>query len=154
MSDADSPVNLATAENPQGRINVASALGSATTAMYVYDLDPGEASCPYHYEYEEEWLLVVTGSVVVRRPDGEQALHQGDLVRFEPGPAGAHKIMNRSSSPARTLIFSSARTPAISVYPDSDKVGVFSGHPADDYFLPRGNAVPWAHGEDGWNRVD
>jgi hypothetical protein len=62
--------------------------------------------------------------------------------------------MNRSDSPARTLIFSSARTPAISVYPDSDKVGVFSGHPADDYFLPRAGAVPWAHGEEGWNRAD
>lgn len=154
MSGAANAVNLVTAENLEGRINVARALGSSATAMYVYDLDPGAASCPYHYEYEEEWLLVITGSVVVRRPDGEQTLEQGDLVRFAPGPAGAHKIMNRSDAPARTLIFSNARTPAISVYPDSDKVGVFSGDPADDYFLPRGAAVAWAHGEEGWNRAD
>jgi uncharacterized cupin superfamily protein len=154
MSEPAKAVNLITAENVEGRINVAQALGSSATAMYVYDLDPGEGSCPYHYEYEEEWLLVVTGSVVVRRPDGEQTLEQGELVRFAAGPDGAHKIMNRSSLPARTLIFSSARTPGISVYPDSDKVGVFSGDPADDYFLPRGAAVPWAHGEEGWDRAD
>ena len=154
MSETGKAVNLATAENVEGRINVAQALGSSTTAMYVYDIDPGGASCPYHYEYEEEWLLVVAGSVVVRRPDGEQTLEQGDLVRFAAGPAGAHKIMNRSGAPARTLIFSNARTPAISVYPDSDKVGVFSGDPADDYFLLRGGAVPWAHGEEGWNKAD
>ena len=36
--------------------------------MFVYDLVPGQGSCPYHFEYEEEWLLVVEGSVVVRRP--------------------------------------------------------------------------------------
>jgi uncharacterized cupin superfamily protein len=154
MSDAAKAVNLVTAENVEGRINVAQGLGSSAMAMYVYDLDPGTASCPYHYEYEEEWLLVVSGSVAIRRPDGEQMLEQGDLVRFAAGPDGAHKIMNRSASPARTLIFSNARTPAISVYPDSDKVGVFSGHPADDYFFPRSTAVSWAFGEEGWNRAD
>jgi uncharacterized cupin superfamily protein len=33
------------------------------------DLEPGRSSSPYHYEYEEEWLLVVDGTVVVRAPD-------------------------------------------------------------------------------------
>jgi uncharacterized cupin superfamily protein len=28
----------------------------------LYDLSPGEAQCPYHYEYNEEWLLVVDGT--------------------------------------------------------------------------------------------
>jgi uncharacterized cupin superfamily protein len=92
--------------------------------------------------------------VVVRRPDGEQQLEQGDLVRFPAGAAGAHKVMNRSGSPARTMMFSIARTPAVSVYPDSDKIGVFTGDPRDDYFLPRSAAVPWAHGEEGWDRAD
>ena len=31
--------------------------------------------------------------------------------------------MNRSESPARVLMFSSSRAPAVSVYPDSDKIG-------------------------------
>ena len=29
-------------------------------------LEPGQAVCPYHYEYAEEWLLVLEGEVVVR----------------------------------------------------------------------------------------
>ena len=154
MSEATDAVNLPSAENLAGRINVAEALGSNAMALYVYDIGPGEASCPYHYEYEEEWLLVVSGSLVIRRPDGEQALTQGDLVRFAAGPAGAHKVMNRSDAAARALIFSNARVPAISVYPDSDKVGVFSGDAADEYFFPRATAVSWAHGEEGWDRAD
>jgi uncharacterized cupin superfamily protein len=46
-------------------------LSSSDTAMYVYDVEPGD-SFPYHYEYVEEWLLVVDGEVVVRVPDGER----------------------------------------------------------------------------------
>jgi uncharacterized cupin superfamily protein len=47
-------------------------------------------------------VLVAYGTVVVRTPDGEHSLERGDLVRFLPGPDGAHKLMNRSESPART----------------------------------------------------
>jgi uncharacterized cupin superfamily protein len=147
-------INIFSAENPDGRIDVARAAGSTATVMFVYDLDPGEASSPYHYEYEEEWLLVVEGIVVVRAPDGEHTLERGDIVCFPAGPAGAHKVMNRSDAAARTLLFSSARVPAVSVYPDSDKIGVFPGNEADEVFVERSSAVPWAHGEEGWHRAD
>ena len=89
------PVWLAT-KNPVLEYNVLAlasyALGA--TAMFLYDLAPGQASSPYHYEYEEEWLLVVEGTVVVRAPDREHILERGDLVCFPSGTAGAHKVMN------------------------------------------------------------
>ncbi len=147
-------VNLFGVANVEGRIDVAGAVGSKATAMFIYDVAPGESSSPYHYEYEEEWLLVVEGTVVVRTPDGEQTLERGDLVCFPAGPAGAHKVMNRTSSPARTLLFSSARVPAVSVYPDSDKVGVWPGTEADGLIFRRSTAVPWSDGEEGWERAD
>jgi len=146
-------VNIFSAPNTEGRIDVARAVGSAETYMFIYDLEPGQGSSPYHYEYEEEWLLVVEGTVVVRAPDGEHTLERGDLVRFPPGPAGAHKVMNRSESPARTLLFSSSRAPAVSVYPDSDTIGVWPGDGENDLVFERGAAVPWAHGEEGWNEA-
>ncbi len=146
-------VNLSTAENTD-RIDVAQALGSTDLLMFVYDLDPGEGSSPYHYEYDEEWLLVVEGTVVVRTPDGEHTLERADLVRFPAGPAGAHKVMNRSDARARTLLFSRrGHGYAISVYPDSDTVGVWAGD-EDQHVFVRGTAVPWAHGEEGWNKAD
>jgi uncharacterized cupin superfamily protein len=94
-------LNIFTAEKTGGRLDVASPAGSSETAMYIYDIAPGESSSPYHYEYVEEWLLVVAGTVAVRVPDGEHSLERGDLVRFPAGPAGAHKIMNKSDSPAQ-----------------------------------------------------
>ena len=93
-------LNIFSAENLEGRVDVAEALGSKATLMFIYDLAPGQGQSPYHYEYEEEWLLVVEGTIVVRAPDGEHILERGDLVRFPPGPTGAHKLMNRSDSPS------------------------------------------------------
>jgi uncharacterized cupin superfamily protein len=144
-------VNVISVDKPEGRLDLAQVLDSRAVMMFVYDLDPGTSSSPYHYEYEEEWLLVVNGTVVVRAADGEHALQQGDLVRFPPGPEGAHKVMNRSDAPARTLMFSSSRVPAVSVYPDSDKIGVWSGNEPDELIFKRGTAVPWSEGEEGWH---
>ncbi len=146
-------INVFTAETLAGRHDVGSVAGSSETAMYMYDIAPGGSSSPYHYEYEEEWLLVIEGTITVRTPDGEHTLDRGSLARFPAGPAGAHKIMNKSDSPARTLLFSSSRVPAVSVYPDSDKIGVWSGEAADDLIFVRDTAVPWSHGEDGWDKA-
>jgi uncharacterized cupin superfamily protein len=147
-------INIVSAENLEGRIDVGRAVGSTETLMFIYDLAPGQGSSPYHYEYDEEWLLVVEGTVVVRAPDGEHTLERGDLVCFPAGPAGAHKLMNRSAAPARTLLFSHRRGLAVSVYPDSDTIGVYPGNEADELVFERSSAVPWAHGEEGWNRAD
>jgi uncharacterized cupin superfamily protein len=144
-------VNIFSVDKPKGRLDLAQVLGSSGLMMFVYDLDPGTSSSPYHYEYEEEWLLVVDGTVVLRTPDGEHALQRGDVVRFPPGPEGAHKVMNRSDAPARTLMFSSSRVPAVSVYPDSDKVAVWSGNEPDELIFKRATAVAWSEGEEGWH---
>ncbi len=59
-------------------------------------------------------------------------------------------MMNRSDARARTLMFSSSRVPAVSVYPDSDKIGVWSGNEQDELIFKRGTSVPWSEGEEGW----
>ncbi|HET8752674.1 MAG TPA: cupin domain-containing protein [Gaiellaceae bacterium] len=150
MEVAMQSVNIFGVDKPEGRLDVAGLLGSSALTMFVYDLEPGRSSSPYHYEYEEEWLLVVDGTLVLRAPDGEHTLQRGDLLRFPAGPDGAHKVMNRGDARARTLMFSSARVPAVSVYPDSDKIGIWSGNEPDELIFKRGTAVPWSEGEDGW----
>ena len=71
-------VNIFSAENLGGRVDVARAVGSTATLMFIYDLAPGQSSSPYHYESEEEWLLVIDGTIVVRAPDGEHTLERGN----------------------------------------------------------------------------
>jgi uncharacterized cupin superfamily protein len=133
-----------------GRIDVSRAVGSRATAMYIYDVPPGRSSSPYHYEYEEEWLLVLEGTLVLRAPEGEHALERGDLVCFPAGPTGAHKVMNRGDSTARIMMFSNDRAPAVTVYPDSDKIGVWPGDEANALIFRRSTAVPYSQGEEGW----
>ena len=116
-----------------GRFDLSAALRSAETAMYVYDVRPGD-TFPYHYEYVEEWLLVVDGTVEVRTPEGEQQLQRGDLACFPAGPSGAHQITNRSDAKAKVLLFSKAAVPAVSVYPDADAVGVWPDDETELYF--------------------
>jgi uncharacterized cupin superfamily protein len=113
------------------------AVGGEALAVKAFELPPGQSVCPYHYEYEEEWLLVLAGAVLVRTPAGEQELIAGEIVCFAPGPSGAHKVSNRGVQPARIVMFSSAREPAVTVYPDSDKIGVWPGNPEDRVMLRR-----------------
>jgi hypothetical protein len=51
-------------------------------------------------------------------------------------------------------VFSDSRLPAVSVYPDSNKIGVWPGDSSDDLIFVRDSAVVWSHGEEGWNRAD
>ncbi len=113
-------------------------------AATIYELDPGESVCPYHYEVgDEEWLLVLSGNPTVRHPDGEEVVEPGDLVCFPQGPRGAHKLSNQSSHTVRFVVLSTRGEPAIAFYPDSGKIGVW---PPGRYFK-ESDAVDYFHGE-------
>lgn len=123
-------------------------LGAERTGMSVYELPPGEAIGPYHYEDpEEEWLLVVDGRPTLRHPGGEDALEPWDVVFFPPGPDGAHVVRNDSDSPARVLMFSSMTAVAAVVYPDSDKISIWTTNGADDIVVRRTSGVGYWEGE-------
>jgi uncharacterized cupin superfamily protein len=96
-------------------------LGAMLTGLSVYEVEPGKATWPYHFELtEEEWLLVVEGELTVRTPDGEQTLRAGDVVCFPPGAAGAHAVRNDGSAPARfAMPSSSAKEGGGTIYPDT-----------------------------------
>jgi uncharacterized cupin superfamily protein len=123
-------------------------VGGKDLTVKSYLMPAGESLCPYHYEYEEEWLLVLEGEVAVRTPEGEETLSRGDIVQFPSGPDGAHKATNRSGETARILMFSSAHEPSVAVYPDSDKIGVWPGREEDHVMLRRADGgVDYYDGE-------
>ena len=124
-------------------------LGAKETGMSVYELPPGQSVCPYHYERaEEEWLVVLEGTPSLRTPSGEEELSRGDVAFFPPTPEGAHKITNRSGEPARVLMFSTLKYPAVTVYPDSDKIGVYaSADRKDNVMVHREANVDYFDGE-------
>jgi uncharacterized cupin superfamily protein len=128
------------------------ALGATCTGLSVYELPPGQAVGPYHYEDPaEEWLLVVSGAPTLRRPGGEEQLEPWDLVFFPSGAAGAHQVRNDGESTARVAMFSSIAPVGAVVYPDSDMIQIFTTDGEDDIVVERSSGVdvaaPWIAGQ-------
>jgi uncharacterized cupin superfamily protein len=97
------------------------------------ELPPGESTFPYHYELgNDELLVVIAGRPTLRTPNGERELAAGDCVLFPGGPAGAHKITNRSNEDARVLLVSNFALPRAAVQVDSNKMMVRWGAGPDD----------------------
>ena len=97
-------------------------IGAKKIGMTIYELEEGQRICPYHYEIgNEEWLIVLEGEPTLRTPDGEQRLVPGDVAVFPDGPDGAHSV----SGPGRVVMVSTKIDPSGSVYPDSNKIGVW-----------------------------
>jgi uncharacterized cupin superfamily protein len=139
-------------DDPQGfqsgRVRLGPQLGGQQLGASVYELSPGQAICPYHYEYgEEEWLLVLQGAPTVRHPQGTEVLDPWDVVCFPRGPEGAHLVRNETDDPVRVLMFSSVVYPTVSVYPDSDKIGIWTGNKEDDLMVRRSSGVGYFDGE-------
>jgi uncharacterized cupin superfamily protein len=120
---------------------------AAATGMSIYELDPGLSCWPYHFEVSvEEWLIVISGELMLRTPDGERELRAGDVACFRAGAAGAHAVRNHGAVPVRYAMSStSGEYGGATVYPDSGKVNVYT-----DGFRHRawlGEPVPYWEGE-------
>jgi uncharacterized cupin superfamily protein len=137
--DEDDPAGYGT-----GYVRVGPLVGSEQVGLSVYELPPGQSICPYHYEIGfEEWLFVLVGRPTLRTPDGERELAPWDVAFFPNGEDGAHKVTNRTDETARVAMLSNKGDPGVSVYPDSNKVGVWP--PGKLFRL--GDAVDYWDGE-------
>ena len=142
--DPDDPPQYATAGHRFGPKVGGSRLGAT-----VYELPPGTSLCPYHYESEEEWLLVLAGEVTVRHPEGETVMRAGDVTAFPTGPAGAHRTTNHGTETVRMLMWANSDPIGYAAYPDSDKISFWSNSSdeRDTVRVHRGPKVGYWDGE-------
>ena len=80
-------------------------------------------------------------------PGGSEGLEPWDFVLFPKGPTGAHGVRNETEEIARVLMFSTVVIPTATVYPDSDKVGIWTGDPEADVIVHRRDKVDYFDGE-------
>ena len=141
--DADDPEGFRA-----GMYRLGGLVGAERTGTTLYELPPGELLCPYHYEYgEEEWLLVLEGTPFLRTPDGTEELRPLDIAFFPRGADGAHQVGNRSDQRALVLMWSELTYPSATAYPDSDKVGVWTGVKQENLIVERSANVDYYRGE-------
>ena len=97
---------------------------------YSYDVVPaGKRSCPFHsHRSEEEMFFILRGSGTLRFGDKSRRIRAGDVICCPTGgPETAHQIINDSDADLAYLSISTMMPAEICEYPDSKKVGAFSG---------------------------
>ena len=88
-------------------------------------LNPGQFSFPYHFHRNaEELIMVISGSMTMRSPDGFEIMTKGDIVFFEMGETGAHQFFNHSTEPCTYLDIRTLIGIDVCEYPDSGKINV------------------------------
>ena len=92
---------------------------------------------------------MLEGRATVRHPDGEDVLEPYDVAFFPPGADGAHGIRNDTGETVRILMTSDIVFPTATVYPDSDKIGVWTEDRSENVMLRRTPNLGYYDGEPG-----
>jgi len=138
------------------RKKLGEAAGGRKLGCSLIELPPGKHSWPFHCHLaNEEAIFVLEGTGTLRIGEREVAVGAGDYIAFPPGVESAHRMTNTATAPLRYLCISTMIVPEVTLYPDSDKIGVLAGTPpggppdpgALRCFLPRGAAVDYWDGE-------
>ncbi len=99
--------------------------GSKHFKFDIRKLEPGKYSFPYHFHHNaEELIMIISGSMTIRTPNGLEIAKQGQLVFFEIGETGTHQFYNHDKTPCVYLDIKSTVGIDICEYPDSDKINI------------------------------
>jgi uncharacterized cupin superfamily protein len=123
MSNLNDPLEL-TADGIRA-VRVAERAGAEHLGASMYELQPDEEMVFHYHVQREELLIVLRGRLSLRSADGWEELPEGEVVAFPRGERGAHAYRNDRNEPVRLLMISEMNAPNISVYPDTNQIGLF-----------------------------
>jgi uncharacterized cupin superfamily protein len=84
-------------------------------------LAPGAwASQRHWHENEDEFVIVLSGELVMVENDGEHILRAGDCTTHKAGIANGHHLINRSGADATFLVVGTRAASERAYYPDID----------------------------------
>ena len=84
-------------------------------------LAPGGRTALRHWhENEDEFVIILSGEVVLREDEGETVLRAGDCAGFKAGAANGHALENRSEAPAILFEIGTRSPDETAHYPDAD----------------------------------
>jgi uncharacterized cupin superfamily protein len=132
--------------------------GGRDIGCSLYEVPSGKRPWPTHYhEGNEEAVYVLAGTGTLHTRDGtdDVTLEPGTYVALPAGGNYVRQIENDGVDTLRYLALSTMNHPDVTVYPDSDKVGVFCGSaPGGDSdrrtlhgYFPRDATVDYWEGE-------
>jgi uncharacterized cupin superfamily protein len=121
---------LADEETKFRRKQLGEAADGSLLGCSLYEIPPGRKSWPYHYHTaNEEALYVLAGTGTLRHDGARHELTAGTYVSLPADESGGHRVVNNSDGVLRYLAVSTMTEPDVTVYPDSEKFGVYVGSP-------------------------
>src|SRR5919199_3382307 len=123
MSNLNDP--LETTGDGLRAVRVAERAGAEHLGTSLYELQPGDEMVFHYHVQREELLIVLAGRLSLRTADGWEELPEGEVVALPGGERGAHGYRNDGDAPVGVLLISEMTGPNVSVYPDTNQIGVF-----------------------------
>ena len=97
------------------------AAGLTQFGVNLVTLAPGAGSSQRHWhEAEDEFVIVMSGELVLIEDEGETVMRAGDAAGFKAGVANGHHLINRSAGHASFLVVGSRAEAERCHYPDID----------------------------------
>jgi uncharacterized cupin superfamily protein len=105
-------------------------------------LPPGTWSTVRHWHTaEDEFVIVLSGELVLVTDGGESVMRPGDCAGFKAGDANAHRLENRGGDDAVYLEVGSRRADDVTYYPDEDLIAKY-GARGEPRFFRRSDGKP------------
>jgi uncharacterized cupin superfamily protein len=125
---------------------VGARIGARLLGYNITAVPPGKRAFPLHnHMVNEEMFFILEGNGELRLGDAMHPVRAGDVIACPPGgPETAHQLVNTGDGELKYLAVSTALSPEVCQYPDSDKFAVSvygdSGMPGDWRFRHVGRA--------------
>lgn len=99
-------------------------LGGLTQfGVHIERLPPGSTSSLRHWHgTEDEFILMLSGEVILHENAGETRLVTGDTAAWPAGVPDGHCLENRSGAPATYLTIGTRNRAEVIHYPDHDRI--------------------------------
>jgi len=115
------PEPFAEAVNGRSKQALGDAGGLTQFGVNLVELQPGAASSQRHWHtHEDEFVMVVSGEVVLVTDEGETLMRAGDCAAFPAGRPNGHQLVNRGWGIALVLAVGSRIPEDSAEYPDID----------------------------------
>jgi uncharacterized cupin superfamily protein len=115
------PAAVAGAVKGRAYQRLTAAAGLTQFGVNIVHMAPGASSSIRHWhDNEDEFALVLDGTLMLVEDGGEVPLVAGDCASFPAGVANAHHLVNRSDKPASFLIVGTRAKTERCHYPDED----------------------------------
>jgi uncharacterized cupin superfamily protein len=128
------------------RKRLGNAVGLDQFGVNLSRLKPGAASSQRHWhQYEDEFVYMLEGEVVLAEDGGETILRPGDAAGWKAGVANGHRLINRSNRDAVFLEIGTRAPREVATYPDID-MRAEKDHKGMRYLHKDGTPYPGSEG--------